>query len=137
MLSMKGLGRVFLLIVIFLSTQSLSFKRLDYRDGMYKNVCKNLSNEVLLYFIFVDSKSTTPWTEFDIQSTIDSLSMAVKWLHAQANKYNIPLNIKTDYYIGEEYSTIRKELPNGNVLKSVTEPNLKKGLEDLLGKLTE
>ena len=130
-LRMKKVLKIFLLIIVFILPQSFGLKRIDYRKGMYKNVCKTLTNEVLLYFIFVDSKETSPWTEFDIQSTIDSLAVAVRWMHEQANKNNINLHIKSDYYIGEEYTTIRKALPNGSVLNSVTEPNLKKGLQEL------
>lgn len=128
---MKRLLKVSLLILVMFASSSMTWRRMDYKEGMYKNVCKNLANEVLLYFIFVDSKETAPWTEFDIQSTIDSLAVAIDWLHKQARKNNIPLNIKSDYYIGEEYTTIRRELPNGSVQNSVIDPNLRKGLEEL------
>ena len=108
-----------------------SFKRIDYRRGIQNNVCKNLKDDVLVYFIFVDSKETSPWTEFDIRSTIDSISVAIRWLEFQARKNSVSLNIITDYYIGEEYTTIKKALPMGNVIKSISEPNLKKGLAAL------
>ena len=105
--------------------------RLDYRNAMYNNVCKDLKNNVLLYFVFIDSKGTSPWTEFDIMSTIDSLSVAVKWLHKEAGKNNIPLKIKTDYYIGNEYATITRNLPKATVEESLLEPNLEKGIASL------
>jgi hypothetical protein len=128
---MKKVFRFFVLACILIISGSFSFQRIDYRTAMHKNVCKNLKNEVLLFFIFVDNKTTTPWTEFDIKSTIDSVAVAKRWLIEQAQKYNIPLNIKTDYYIGKDYSTINKSLPNASVYKSATEPNLKKGLKSL------
>jgi len=98
---------------------------------MYKNVCKDLKHEALLYFIFVDNKTTAPWTEFDIQSTIDSVNIAIRWLQEQAKLNNIPLHIKSDYYIGPEYSTVNKSLPQGSVYKTVTEPNVRTGLNTL------
>ncbi|MBN1598144.1 MAG: hypothetical protein JW894_07605 [Bacteroidales bacterium] len=116
---------------ILMIVSGFSYKRLDYRDGMYKNVCKDLKNNVLVYFIFVDSKSTSPWTEFDIQSTIDSMEAAINWIEDQARVNNVQLNIISDYYIGEEYTTVRKNLPYETVINSVTTPNFNKGLEEL------
>jgi hypothetical protein len=110
-----------------------SLERLDYRKARYTNVCKDLKGEALLYFIFVDSRETAPWTEYDIQSTIDSVRVAINWLHVQARKNDIALNIIADFYIGKEYSTITKNLPAGSILNSVTEPNMKKG-EALMNK---
>ncbi|NJK96118.1 MAG: hypothetical protein HC905_15480 [Bacteroidales bacterium] len=104
---------------------------MDYRNAMYKNVCKDLKHDVLIYLIFVDNKTTAPWTEFDIQSTIDSVNIARLWLQEQARKNNIPLKIKTDYYIGPEYSTISKNLPQGTVYNSILEPNLTTGLKSI------
>lgn len=123
--------RQLILIGFLIVFQSFTVKRIDYRDGIKNNVCKELKDEVLVYYIFVDSKETAPWTAFDIQSTIDSLEIAVKWLEAKAKENNIPLNIITDQYIGIEYTTIRKNLEFGSVLRTATTPNLKKGLEEL------
>lgn len=111
--------------------QGFTFKRIDYRDGIKNNVCKELKDDVLVYYIFVDSKETAPWTEFDIQSTIDSLETAVSWLEQKASENNIKLNIITDYYIGNEYTTIRKNLEYGSVFNTATTPNIRKGFEEL------
>jgi hypothetical protein len=116
---------------ILIISGSFSLQKVDYRYAMHKNVCKTLRNDVLIYLIFVDNKTTAPWTEFDIKSTLDSVATARKWLLEQAQKYNIPLTIKTDYYIGKEFSTINKSLPNGSVFKTATTPNFKKGLKTL------
>lgn len=127
--------KLFIRLVFFISLlifpSGYSINRIDYRKGINNNVCKVLKDNVLLYFIFVDSKDTSPWTEFDIRSTIDSISVAIRWLEIQARQNGISLNIISDYYIGEEYTTIRRPLPMGNVIKSVSEPNFKKGLEEL------
>ena len=65
----------------------------------------------VLYFVFIDTRTTYPWTEFDIMSTIDSLNTAVNWIKEQARMYNVELNIKTDYYIGDEFATVERNLP--------------------------
>ena len=83
---MNFLTKLSLILVLFF-TINFGFTRIDYRDGMYKNVCKDLRNNVLVYFIFVDSKVTSPWTDFDIQSTIDSVEAAVQWIEEQAKNY--------------------------------------------------
>jgi hypothetical protein len=119
-----------LLLVLILFT-SFSLKRIDYRDGMYMNVCKDLRRNVLIYFIFVDTKTTAPWTEFDIQSTLDSMEVAIEWIEKKAQENSIQLNIISDYFIGEEYTTVRKNLLHGTVMKSVTTPTFSKGLVEL------
>lgn len=95
------------------------------------NVCKTLKGDVLIYLIFVDSRETTPWTEFDIQSTLDSVLISIDWLESHARRNSISLNIKTDYYIGEEYSTITRRLPAPSVYLSATEPGFNEGMENL------
>ena len=118
-----------LLLLILPSTRPAM--RLDYREARLKNVCKDLKGDALLYFIFIDTKTTAPWTEFDIESTIDSVRAAISWLHGQAQEENIPLNIVTDFYIGTEFTTISRNLPGGTVYESLTEPNLRKAMENI------
>jgi hypothetical protein len=105
--------------------------KVDYRLGRYNNVCKDLKNDVLLYFVFVDTKTTSPWTEFDIRSTIDSMDVAVNWLEKQAENNKVNLHIKTDYYIGKEFATVTRNLPLGTVRESILQPNMKTGLEQI------
>jgi hypothetical protein len=119
------------LLLIMIIPASYKAKRMDYREARYKNVCKDLKGDVLLYFIFIDSKYTAPWTEFDIQSTIDSLRAAITWLHSQARSHKILLNIRADFYIGPEFTTITRNLPEPTVLESVTNPNMRKAKENL------
>jgi len=113
-------------LVIFYS--SFGMRKMRYVEGRKKNVCKVLQNDVLLYFVFVDSKETMSWTEFDMQSTLDSINVAVKWLQEQAKKNNIPLRIKTSYYIGQPFATVKKNLPNGSVEKTLYASGVKNGL---------
>lgn len=126
---MNKAGLLLLLVVLIFLPSSFSLSRLDYRDAMHKNVCKDLKGDVLLYYIFVDNKETLPWTEFDIQSTIDSINIAVKWLQQQAKDNGMELKIKSDYYIGNDYTTIARNLPQGSVIKTLNELGLKKGSE--------
>ncbi len=126
---MAKLKKIFVLVLIMVLPSSYTIQRIDYTEGMYNNVCKDLKGETLLYLIFVDNKETIPWTEFDIQSTLDSLSIAIAWLEKQARKNNIILNIKSDYYIGEEYTTIKKRLPGSSVKEVISTPNFKNGIE--------
>ena len=128
---MKIFIRILFFTIIFIVITSFTFTRIDYRKGIQNNVCKSLKNNVLVYFVFVDTKETAPWTEFDIQSTIDSMRVAINWIQNQAKLHDISLNINSDYYIGNEYTTIRKNLPNGSVQETATSPNIHKGLAEL------
>jgi hypothetical protein len=128
---MRKTGLLVLLVLLMLIPSAHTFKRLDYREGMFKNVCKDLKGDVLLYFVFVDNKETSPWTEFDIQSTIDSINLAAKWIQQKANENNIKLKIRTDYYIGNDFTTIPKNLSHGTVQKTIDDMGLRDGLEDI------
>lgn len=128
---MNKYGKILFLVFVILVSSSFSFKRTDFRKGMHNNVCKTLSNNVLVYFIFVDTKETAPWTEFDIKSTLDSMNVAVRWIEKQARLNDITLNISTDYYIGSERTTIYKNLESGTIQKTAITPNTQKGLKSL------
>ncbi len=128
---MKKILIFLVLVLIMIIPASHKATRMDYREARYKNVCKDLRGDILLYFVFIDSKYTTPWTEFDIQSTIDSIRAALTWLHTEAISNKIPLNIRADFYIGPEYTTITRNLPEATVQESVTSPNMRKAKENL------
>lgn len=110
---------------------SFTWKKLDYSEGKNKNVCKSFKGDILVYYIFVDTKTTTPWTQFDIKSTIDSINVAINWLTQKAKQSKIDIKIKSDYYIGNEYSTIKKDLPEKSIETTVNTPNLRTGVENL------
>jgi hypothetical protein len=122
---------LFVLSACLLLTSSSQLRRLDFREARMKNVCKDLKGDALLYFIFMDTKTTTPWTEFDIQSTIDSVRKAINWVHSRAREEGISVNITADFYIGTEYTTISKNLPESTVYESITEPKPRKALENI------
>ena len=123
--------RILIIVVTSLLFLAPSSIIKDFSKARYNNVCKDLRDDILLYFVFVDTRTTYPWTEFDILSTIDSIHVAKRWIEGQAEKHDIALNIKTDYYIGNEYATVNRNLPRETVQESITDPNLKKGIASL------
>jgi hypothetical protein len=125
-----GLGTI-ICFTIILSMAGFSGSKLDYRAAKKKNVCKELRGDILVYFIFVDNKETQPWSEFDIRTTIDSMNVAVRWLEQMAHKKNINLRIKSDYFIGSNFTPIKKNLPQGTIWKTIDENGLKAGLQEL------
>lgn len=61
------------------------------------NVCKKLYGNVIFYAIFVDTKETKPWSEYDIKSTLDSINKAITWISKKAVENNKYLNIEVQY----------------------------------------
>jgi hypothetical protein len=120
-----------ILPAVLIIPSSFTLKRIDYRDGIKKNVCKVLKDDVLVYYVFIDTRETSPWTEFDIQTTIDSIDVARRWLEQQARKNGIKLIIKTDYFIGNPSTTITSNLLDGSVEKTLTSQSLRQGFEKL------
>ncbi len=117
--------------MVFIVPSGFSYQRIDYRDGMQSNVCKELKDNILVYFVFVDTKETSPWTEFDIRTTLDSINVAMRWIENQARKHNQTLTIMTDYYIGSEFTTVKRNLPNGTVKATLESSGFRKGLDEL------
>lgn len=118
-------------LLFMLVGTSASTPSIDFNTGRYNNVCKSLQSEVLLYFVFVDSRGTYPWSEFDIMTTIDSIRVAKRWLEEEADAQGIDLHIKTDFYIGDEYTTIEKNLPKTSVEETINELKLTEGMKSL------
>lgn len=120
-----------LLLALLIVGTSASTPSLDFSAGRYNNVCKSLKGEALLYFVFIDSRTTYPWTEFDIASTIDSIQVAKNWIKSQAEAQGIALQIKTDFYIGNEYTTVQRNLPRNSVDETINEFKLTEGMKSL------
>ena len=89
---------VYLLIVLFIFLEScMTTKKMNVMfASVNNNVCRRLSGKVVVYAIFVDSKETKPWSDYDIRSTLDSLRKGMDWLELQAKKDSIPLDIQID-----------------------------------------
>jgi hypothetical protein len=128
---MRRIANHLVLAASFLLLVGASTPSIDFRDGRYNNVCKDLRNDVLLYFVFIDTRSTSPWTEFDILTTIDSIRATARWLEREADEQGIPLKVKTDYYIGDQYTTIERNMPRKSVLEMMDEMSLENGMRSL------
>lgn len=61
------------------------------------NVCKKLQDHVVVYAVFVDTRFTQPWTEYDIMSTLDSVRYAMQWVEKQAQRNGASLKITVAY----------------------------------------
>ena len=96
---MRNIITKLILLLILVTASSASTPAFDFIDGRHNNVCKDLRNDALLYFVFIDSRSTYPWTEFDILTTIDRIQLPASCIESQAGENGIPLKNKTDYYI--------------------------------------
>jgi len=95
--------KFFLFISLFCASCQLSQRYIDQSTPhvhiatINNNVCKKLVGDVVFYAVFIDSKYTHPWSEYDISSTLDSINKAMRWIEGQAQKNNIPLNISVEY----------------------------------------
>ncbi|MEN8156560.1 MAG: hypothetical protein ABFS10_06400 [Bacteroidota bacterium] len=128
---MRSIATKLILFTLLLAGISASTPSIDFRTGRHNNVCKELKNDILIYFVFIDTRSTAPWSEFDILTTIDSIQVASRWLVKQADAHDIPLKIKTDYYIGDDFSTIERNLPGKTVNEVIEKKNLIDGIKSL------
>lgn len=63
-----------------------------------KNVCKSLTDTIVVYAVFVDVGMYHPWTEFDIESTIDSLEKATNWIENQGNLFSKKVIIENNIH---------------------------------------
>jgi hypothetical protein len=125
----------FLLIVTGCSLQRTLFKitNTDITEVRFasvnNNVCKKLYGKVVLYAIFVDTKVTHPWTEYDIRSTLDSIQYAVNWLEKQAKLRNIELDITIEYPNYKGHIPISQDLPKKTLSSSLYTPNVQLGVK--------
>lgn len=97
------------LITLIFVLNLFSFGCSSIKSSIYKNneihiatvnnnVCKRLKGKTVIYAIFVDSDETLPWTEFDINSTLDSIQKAMDWIEGQARNSEINLNLILNYH---------------------------------------
>lgn len=77
------------------STSHLLKKNATYQiASVNNNTCKKLKDFVVVYVIFVDSKFTQPWTEYDMNSTLDSIKKAMTWVEGHAKNDSVFLDIQ-------------------------------------------
>jgi len=79
------------------SNSSGQFFKHDSRIARDHNVCKKLTGDVLIYAIFVDTETGAGWTNFDIETTLDSLKIVKAWLEERAKDNEVKLRVKIDH----------------------------------------
>lgn len=92
-------------------------------SSVNQNVCKTLKGKTVLYAVFVDSKYTSEWTEFDLNSTIDSINVAIEWIEQKATESGINLDIVLDYHQNEGVLPIEMKLPKKTLSGTLFSPN--------------
>ncbi|MDX1349487.1 MAG: hypothetical protein R3279_04530 [Putridiphycobacter sp.] len=109
---MKTFKATFIFLSIILSSCIVNTtKGTRYElPSVRNNVCKTLTNKVVLYAIFVDSKETHPWSKYDLESTSDSIRKSISWLEKMAKQNNIPLAITYDHPVINKKIPVRGEL---------------------------
>lgn len=83
-----------LLTLLVISIILFACKSYTRIGSVRNNVCKVLEKKVVLFAVFVDSEGTHAWTEYDINSTMDSIRVGIDWLHKQAEKNGKSLEIE-------------------------------------------
>lgn len=82
---------LYISFIVFFLFACKSYTRIG---SVRNNVCKVLEKKVVLFAVFVDSEGTHAWTEYDINSTMDSIRVGIDWLHKQAEKNGKSLEIE-------------------------------------------
>ncbi len=135
-------NRIFILFVIVLfSCNTQSFVYISKGDDIAEvhlasvdnNVCKKLYGNVLLYAIFVDTKETKPWSEYDIKSTLDSIHRAVDWLDKKAIENHKYLKIEIAYPIINNKIPIVLDFPKKTLSETVFQRSIASGLKAIHG----
>lgn len=85
-------------------------KDIDKEFGRDHNVCKRLRGNVLLYLIWVETRASEPWTQFDMNTTLDSVKTAVEWIQNKAVQYSVPLSINYDNGMNDSIYVISQRL---------------------------
>ena len=101
-------------MVIIPSVVLLAFspgeRDVDKLFGRDHNVCKKLTGKVLFYMVFVETGDSSPWTDFDLNSTVDSIKVAISWLNetAKINGKNLQINFNTQ--VDDSLKIIKQKL---------------------------
>lgn len=120
-------GKIFFLLFVFISLMILSSNTIKYvlpaqntvKSGKNHNVCKTFKGKILLYIIWAKTRQSYEWTDYEINSTVDSLNIAINWLNQQAENNNILLNIRFDYSQGDSIPSFYQKL-GGSVEEFIT-----------------
>ena len=97
--------------------------------SVHNNVCKSLYGNVLLYAIFVDTRGTKPWSEFDIKSTLDSIQKAMDWIKRKAIINNRKLEIEIKYPVSGHKIPVALDFPRTTLSETLFQPSLQIGIK--------
>lgn len=115
-----------LLLVVLLGLSSCTYWIYNHTARQIatvdNNVCKKLTGDVVLYAIFVDSRYTQPWSEYDIRSTLDSINKAAKWIEKQASENGIGVHIKVVNHENRRVIPISADLANKTLSGTIFSP---------------
>ena len=122
----KPILSFFFLVVILLVTSCGRYQMIKYNtyqiSTVDNNVCKKLSGHVILYAIFVDTKYTQPWSEYDITSTLDSMNKAARWLENLAKENGLPLAIDVKYHQNGKIIPLVNNFPDKTLSRTLFSP---------------
>ncbi len=84
--------------------------------GKSTNICKELKEKTVLYIVYVDEKSSTYWSSYDIDQTKKSIQTAENWINKEATKNNIKLDLQIVHHsVEDSIHTIKANLPYKSV----------------------
>ncbi|HLP12685.1 MAG TPA: hypothetical protein VK177_12185 [Flavobacteriales bacterium] len=92
------------------------------------NVCKKLNGKVVIYAVFVDTKHTQPWSEYDIKSTLDSIDKAKCWIEKRAKENGIGLSVDVQSHVNKKMVPISMDLPGKTLSGTLLSPTLQIGI---------
>jgi hypothetical protein len=104
-----------------------------YIASVDNNVCKKLLGDVVIYAVFVDTKETKPWSEYDIRSTIDSIYKAAQWISTKAKENDKYVTIELHFPQHNQKIPIEQDLPKKTLSATMYQGNMGQGIK-LLGK---
>ena len=87
------------------------FYRHDSRIARDHNVCKKLRGDVLIYALFCDTESGLSWTQYDVETTLDSIKVVKNWLEAKAKEAGVKLRVKIDHAAAKQTSVAGRSTP--------------------------
>jgi hypothetical protein len=96
---------VFLLITVLYPLEQMA--QGYYLPTVNNNVCKYLQGKVMVYAIFVDTKYTNVWTAHDMESTLDSVQIAMDWIKEQSLRDSVALDIRVKAHSQKKILPIR------------------------------
>jgi len=101
---------LFIVPTIVLMAFNPGEKDVDKIFGRDHNVCKKLYGKVLVYMVFVETGDSSPWTDFDLNSTVDSVKMAINWLNETAKKNGKDLKINFNTQVDDTMKIVKQKL---------------------------